>query len=402
MIRKFLVYLEKEDSYSVIYSDKDENVREVSKLPPCKEYGQFYIQKGYDATDDGLRSYYIDFCEWIDQLHYNEIFSFYYATYYNHYHAVKAFYKKLGKYQDAHEPIDVEESSWIEACPNGGLQFCKPGSYKCHSYDFNFNYPRELASKQYSIPTKKGYTFTKKKIEEKSSDVKIGMYRCMITCDNKEFRKIFMFSKKHTYTHYSVRFAIDNKKKFNVKIEIINDGKPNAYLYKPKDCITGNEIFHNWLEVLLKLRQEFPKNKLVKHLGSSIWGSLNKFVKTTRTEDQLSGMSIGPQEQGYEYDIVDYKYKANGEIKYYELMKYNNIYSDNIRLKNFLTAPCRNKTANLALQDLDNVVRVHTDCVTFTKPQNISKYQHLKEESKTSGKITFVNVNNYYAAKNEE
>jgi hypothetical protein len=52
-----------------------------------------------------------------------------------------------------------------------------------------------------------------------------------------------MLSKYDVYTSLSLKFAMKHKKQFNIKIELINDDKPNAYIYDEKDCVTGEYIF---------------------------------------------------------------------------------------------------------------------------------------------------------------
>ena len=52
--------------------------------------------------------------------------------------------------------------------------------------------------------------------------LKYGIYHIKITCDNKNFKKIFSFSSDNHYTHYSVNFCLkyninDNKLLFKTK-----------------------------------------------------------------------------------------------------------------------------------------------------------------------------------------
>ena len=65
-----------------------------------------------------------------------------------------------------------------------------------------------------------------------------------------------------------------------------------------------------------------------------------------------------------------------------------------MRLKPWITAFGRVKTAKIALLDINNIVRIHTDGIVFNKEQNF-KIENLIQEDKTTGKITFKNINNY-------
>ena len=57
-------------------------------------------------------------------------------------------------------------------------------------------------------------------------------------------------------------------------------------------------------------------------------------------------------------------------------------------------ALARNKIAEIALLDIDNVIRIHTDNVTFKVNPNI-KIPNLLREDKTSGLINWNSVSTY-------
>ena len=69
-------------------------------------------------------------------------------------------------------------------------------------------------------------------------------------------------------------------------------------------------------------------------------------------------------------------------------------YRHNIRLKSFLTAYGRVKIAEVALSNLDGMLRCHTDGIVFNKPMK-DKFTGLIKEDKTTGKIYWKAVNNY-------
>ena len=77
------------------------------------------------------------------------------------------------------------------------------------------------------------------------------------------------------------------------------------------------------------------------------------------------------------------------------VVKWNDLYAYNSRIKAFLPSVARNKVAELAMTDLEHVIRIQTDNCCFDRPQNISKYDDLKLEDKTTGKIYFRNCNKY-------
>ncbi len=79
------------------------------------------------------------------------------------------------------------------------------------------------------IPRNKGEEY---KLQSLTDKLRHGIYRVKITCENEEFRKIFMFSKNHTYLNITIDFVRKLKDKYDVEIELIKDDKPNALLYK--------------------------------------------------------------------------------------------------------------------------------------------------------------------------
>jgi hypothetical protein len=96
--------------------------------------------------------------------------------------------------------------------------------------------------------------------------------------------------------------------------------------------------------------------------------------------------------------IVDIKVKKNGSL-IYKIAKRGNFYKKNIRIKPFLPSFARINCANLALANIEHVVRIQTDSVIFDEPLSKSilcKYKLLLPEDKTTGEIYFKNVNSYH------
>ena len=117
---------------------------------------------------------------------------------------------------------------------------------------------------------------------------------------------------------------------------------------------------------------------------------------------------------GKTHEIIEQEYKKLKTGEYVEkllLLDMDKPYSMNIRLLPFLTSYGRIKTAKLAIKDLDNVIRINTDNVTFLKEQifetniknkkklyvkhiegtkhNMLHLETLKPEEKTTGLIEF-------------
>jgi hypothetical protein len=71
-------------------------------------------------------------------------------------------------------------------------------------------------------------------------------------------------------------------------------------------------------------------------------------------------------------------------------------YRYNIRIKAFLTAYCRNKIASQVIKsnDIKNIVRVHTDNITFknNKHDELITFDFI-EEYKTTGILEWTKIN---------
>jgi hypothetical protein len=144
---------------------------------------------------------------------------------------------------------------------------------------------------------------------------------------------------------------------------------------------------------LYKLKLKFPKNKLIKHLLSSLWGTLcrSNNIRKTWTEIETENIKIC-KEKGAKYKIIEFNIYEDKE--YYLLKDLENPYVNNIRIKSFLTSYGRNKVAELAKHNIENVIRIQTDGVVFDKEIKIND-PLLIAEFKTTGSIKFDNLNSY-------
>ena len=129
--------------------------------------------------------------------------------------------------------------------------------------------------------------------------------------------------------------------------------------------VRSSNIFGVWVDKLSKVKLKYPKNKLIKHLMSSLWGTLSQTNNIIKTWDEIQeeGLKIGIG-SGYDYKIIDYK----AEKDYYKLQCMAEPYRHNIRLKSFLTAYGRVKITEVAQTNLKCCIRIHTDEIVFKKP----------------------------------
>jgi hypothetical protein len=400
----FIMYQIENTGQYVIWSSKTEEIETVSYTDKPKDYCYDMLKYGgHESTPTDLKRYVEEFKKCKHEILNNNILRIDWLKYYDNSSAVKCTFKRLakGKYEH-HKPITRTEYSWMIKSHNGALTYCKPETTQSYGYDYSAFYPRIFSSKTFMIPTSEGKEVHLTSLPDMQA-IQMGYYRVMITCTNPEFRKVFSFSKEHTYLDKSLYQAMKYQKIYDVQIQLIIDDEPNAYLYDK--CESGYKIFGNWYTIMMKLRAKFPKNMLIKHLTSSLSGHISSKYKRSKTYDEIikEKLDVGMTYDHEYYILKQIYYFDKGEEKdYYRLLNTNQPYHYNIRLMPFLTAAARNKIARLAAKDIDNVVRIHTDCVVFSEPQTFGKMDSqldittLKDEDKTTGLIQWKNINTYY------
>lgn len=102
------------------------------------------------------------------------------------------------------DPITYEEDLIHFRTNNGGLTHLadnyKNKTIQTYGYDFTSNYPSLMASEELLIPTTKPVEIILEELP-KRKHIKLGIYRVKITSDDKDFLKVFSFSKFHYYKY---------------------------------------------------------------------------------------------------------------------------------------------------------------------------------------------------------
>lgn len=396
-------YQEADKIYSITDND-DTIVKETIRDKEHNKYNYFELQKDYECTLESLKQYREDFNRWCDEIK-DDID---YKNCFGHGYAVKQVFNSKStniiKSLDL-DIINYKEFYFYEKCANSGLMSFDEAyediETDCYGYDYSAFYPNNLL--KINVPTKQG---KRKKLKSIDYDnVQFGIYHVKITSDDKRFHKIFMFSRHNYYTHYSINYAYKYKDEFNIKFELIIDGNYNALIYDDDCLVNGKEIFGDWFNHLQKLKTKYPKNKLIKRLFSSLWGSLCSYNKFYFEEDEIENVDVSEyyDEAQTEYKLIKEKYIPNdSEYGYrilYHCIKSDVPYQNDLaRLKPFLVSYCRAFVGKMIMKEniLDNVIRIHTDGIVLNK-QHV--FTHLKyyptPEDKTTGKIIFKNVMNY-------
>ena len=372
------------------------------KTEDCYNINYFEVQKEYEASHQGLLDYRVDFYGWV-----KDIPKLDYTKYYNHEGAVMNIFKSKSTRvlkELSPEPITYKEFIFYESCHNSGMMTFndnfKNVDIESYGYDFSGYYPFLLACHNFKIPIKEGKRKKLKKL--KFDNLEYGMYKVKITCDSNKFKRLFMFSKENTYTHYSLEFAYTNKDKYDINFELDLDSDYNALVYSEDKLVDSSVIFKDWYDYLIGYKKKFPKNKLVKRLMSSLWGSIISFNKVFFDDDKIDDIDMSDltDDDKTEYKIIDVRRfkddkKEFGVRTRFEVVKSDKPYKYELaRLKPFLVSYARTCLGTLIIDEnlVDDVVRTHTDNITLNIPHSFDNlhYKPLAED-KTSGKLTWYN-----------
>jgi hypothetical protein len=378
----FVVYFKQENGNFRTYNGneyKDENCY----LMGC----HFELNKSYDKTDESLKEYYGKMIVWSNEIASTFNIDFKYIDSFTDIIASTRLIKIMCfKHYQYMDEIDSVEANYIEKPYNGGLMYVKQmkKAHNTYSNDKNNFYSDIMGNPDYDFyfPDKSGYEV---KIDTISLDtLKYGFYNIQIKPKCDDAYKIFSFNYKNWYNYYCVKFVLENEDYFDY--EIINDDKYNAYLYD--SVVKSSDIFNGWLKKIEYLKRRFPNNKLVKNL-SRAWGGLSMMNSIKINENEI----LDNPDKYENYEIVDtYIYD---ETTIYKIKKIDdNIYKFNIRLKSWINSFCRVQIAKTIIRNIDSVVRVQTDSISYNKDIQPDKTE--KREEKTTGYIRFTSVNNYH------
>jgi len=373
----FIVFYKLSDSTYRTYNYNNQQFKTIKKL--CYDSNQFeLLTKTIDEhNDESLKSYADELVNSRNEILSSKVlkvpFDYFdnsfknkdgYAYYRTHSNNVKNFLKRfLNKDHLDFEPITIQEETYFNKTYRGGQSYGYPGIYDCTTYDFKFFYPSIMASTEFQIATTEGQVKQIKTTIPKK--FKYGIYNVKITSDDEYFNMVFAFSKDDHYTHYSLNFVLLYNKQFGgeIQMEILSD---QALIYN--DLIDSSDVFYSWYNVGWKLKKEFPNNKIIKKLFSSAWGELSNKKNIWKTEEQIIDEKLDISfDYDAEYHIEEIRIKSTGD-EYRLVNLKSNIYEYQFRLKSFLTDFGRVKIALIALQNIDNVVRIQTDSITFDKP----------------------------------
>jgi len=228
-----------------------------------------------------------------------------------------------------------------------------------------------------------------------------GMYHAIVHKSEDETKNnLFVFAKNNMYTHFDLRCA----QKLNLRIELVQDGTWNAYIYSNEVLtIRGDYYFGNFVSTLYELKKLVPKVKL--EVLNPLWGFMSKKNRSVRIHN--SKESIDLYKEGFEFKSIELiKQSDDGDDDVYSITSESKEkrFSSNFARICFLTSFGRMKLVDkiLSLHNesnclLSSIVRIHTDSITLSKElKDIKLDENLggwKFEKEKSGELEVFNVN---------
>lgn len=258
----------------------------------------------------------------------------------------------------SHPPdIDQVESEFINEASQGAIIFNTKGyngiAYKA---DVKSMYPSILSSNML-FPIKEGEL--KYITEFKSEYFEYGIYRAIIKPTK---TKLFRFNNSHYYTHVDLTRA----KELNLDIQLIIDSKPNFLYYSRDKCLTGSEIFGEYVKYLFELKEK--KVKGAKNILNCLWGSLcerNRAKVIHKTGDIIEiPDDVKPSFRPYNDDNTIIEYTKYDKQHLYGWA----------RIKPFILSKGRSMISKIMEPYNDILIRCHTDGVLFSEEPIGIKY----------------------------
>lgn len=261
--------------------------------------------------------------------------------------------------QSSIKPTQIEqiESIWIEKASSGPIIYGEKYQGPVYKYDIVSAYPNIMGNYKVkmSFPIKEGIYKTLTTEDLYSKCVNYGIYRCIVEkTTDKNKQKMFRYNKFNYYTHYDVKRA----QKMNLKVEMVMDGQVNHLFYDASSRECHYRIFGEYVKLLFGLKQKGIDG--AKDLLNTLWGSLCQ--KNILRIDTKQSSNNNPEI--FEDSTIDRIIPINVDGSKHEILytKNNTVYDTNwARIAPFMLARGRHQIIDIIENDIENVVRIHSD-----------------------------------------
>ena len=156
--------------------------------------------------------------------------------------------------------------------------------------------------------------------------LRYGIYNVKVDSDHAFFYKVFSLSEDNYYTHFTLEFAHKYKEILGIEMTVLGG---ECLVYETEDVVESSSIFGDWFSFLSDIKKKEPKNKLVKMLMSSLWGSLCQYKRQFYNDVEFWKLDVSEKD-----DETSTKYKLIKETYTEDSTTYQVIE----RLKPFLTS----------------------------------------------------------------
>jgi hypothetical protein len=249
----------------------------------------------------------------------------------------------------AHPPtIGQVEGHYLNKASQGAIYFTTKGySGPAYKADIKSMYP-SIMNSQATFPIKPGeWQFITSFDKEYFP---YGIYRATIIGTTKLFR----FNYDNFYTHHDLTKA----KQLNLTIKLIIDDQPNFLYYSRDKCITGTELFGEYVNTLYPLKQKGIKGS--KQILNVLWGALCEkyYSKNTINNDEVYHIPDDVRPMFCPFNdskTLIRKYKYDKPYKY-----------GWARIMPFLIASGRSIISKIMGPYESSVIRCHTDGILFS------------------------------------
>jgi hypothetical protein len=254
------------------------------------------------------------------------------------------------------EPIIEEEEMPLHDAFCGGLMFSSECKLKNgRLIDINSFYLSVLSNEKFTFPLTCGDavhydTFPYAYYE-------YGLYHCIIyRSDDPMINRLFYFNKRNYYTH----FCLTTAKELGLRIELIQDGEPNARLYKCRG--QGKHYFGQMInelyDIKIRMKEDGVESKVANKILQCLFGTLGQKNKNYS--------KIGEQFDMSNPDIAEQTIRQLGKHHIVCYTEHGNFFKyDYARVCGFLTALCRRKLYETVKPYNQHIYRIFTDSILY-------------------------------------
>lgn len=254
------------------------------------------------------------------------------------------------------EPILQDEAEWIKLSSFSALIWCETYEGPLYKYDVKSLYPSLMNSTTLKFPVKRGEFKLLENFDKEYFDY--GIYRCKITkSDDETINKLF----KCNFHNYYTSIDLTNAKQLGLKIELIQDNKPNFLYWSRDKTITFQEVFKNYVNILFPLKEN--KVDKAKYILNLLWGALSQVDKRKQYIEKQ--FKIEEDEEICEI----YPSSTEDDKHIIKTTKFNSYYKTSFaRLCPFIISQGRKIMSNIMFKHRDCIHRIQTDGFVSSKP----------------------------------